>query len=49
MEEARKQFRQKLYEEDEELYKISKLIVAPRHLGNAFVENVKIFLSFNYS
>lgn len=48
MEEARKRFREKLLEEDENEFKISKLIVAPRHLGDALSDSGKIFLSFNY-
>ena len=48
MEEARKRFREKLLDEDENEFKISKLIVAPRHLGDAFNDSGKIFLSFNY-
>jgi len=41
MEEARKRFREKLLEEDEKHFKISKLIVAPRHLGDGLVEKVQ--------
>ena len=48
MEDARKRFREKLHEEDEDQFKISKLIVAPRHLGDELSDPGKIFLSFNY-
>jgi hypothetical protein len=39
MEEARKRFRGKLLEEDENEFKISKLIVAPRHLGEVLIDS----------
>ena len=50
MEEARKRFREKLSQEDEEEFKISKLIFAPRSLGKdgvdfgSFIVKLHVFL-----